>query len=407
MELTLKRLLEQAKFTTTRKGYDQTEVDDFLDKAVAMATKVEARLTQALEEAKSAGGRADAAPAAESVAAVAAPVGPSEEEIEARISTEVEQRVKERLAAELASPDRPAAPHEEQGADEAHRTLLLAQRTADAAVREAREEAEGLTAKARAEAQRITAEAASRAEADRQSLDAELASARSDAHSKVSGEITELQSARDGLRNDVDVLGRHVEQQRSQLRETLSELQRLVDDPTSFRVVPAPSLPEPELPLYDETKDPASASPAAEDAGSSTDAGPVPEAPSEVVDAPMAAGDSAEQSSPASDASAGGSGSSADEVPQAKLADFDHDTPGVDEPADSGPPTAPVSALDLGFDVAPLPAEASDDDAFLAELRQAMADQEPLGPRDLAAAEGPGGFLDDEDERRRWRFGKR
>ena len=57
MELTLKRLLEHAEFKKYRgKGYDPTEVDDFLDKAAAMAGKVEVQLTQALEQAKAGGG---------------------------------------------------------------------------------------------------------------------------------------------------------------------------------------------------------------------------------------------------------------------------------------------------------------------------------------------------------------
>jgi hypothetical protein len=46
-----------------------------------------------------------------------------------------------------------------------------------------------------------------------------------------------------------------------------------------------------------------------------------------------------------------------------------------------------------------------DDDAFLAELRKAMADEEPLGPRDGGVGDPTPGFLD--DDRRGWRFGKR
>ena len=68
MELTLKRLLEQAEFTRTKRGYDTDEVDDFLDRAVAMATKVEARLTQAIENEKAQGApQAASAPAAPAI----------------------------------------------------------------------------------------------------------------------------------------------------------------------------------------------------------------------------------------------------------------------------------------------------------------------------------------------------
>src|SRR4051794_9269230 len=118
MELTLKRLLEQAEFTMLkgrRRGYDQTEVDDFLDRASAMAAQVESHM-QALEAAASGGGAAAPAPA--------------------DVEAEIERRVSERLATA------PTAPSEEETAEEVRRTIVLAQRTADAAVREAREDAE-------------------------------------------------------------------------------------------------------------------------------------------------------------------------------------------------------------------------------------------------------------------------
>ena len=80
MEFTLKLLLEHAEFKKYRgKGYDPTEVDDFLDRATAMAGKVEVQLTQALEQAKAAGS-----------------TGPDPAAIEA----EIERRVAERVAAE-------------------------------------------------------------------------------------------------------------------------------------------------------------------------------------------------------------------------------------------------------------------------------------------------------------------
>ena len=60
MELMLKRMLEEAKFSITRKGYDQIEVDDFLDKAVDMATKVEAQLKALTETTGDAGDDATA-----------------------------------------------------------------------------------------------------------------------------------------------------------------------------------------------------------------------------------------------------------------------------------------------------------------------------------------------------------
>ncbi|QXC63456.1 DivIVA domain-containing protein [Aquihabitans sp. G128] len=182
MELTLKRLLEQAEFTETRKGYDRGQVDDFLDKAVAMATKVEARLTQALDQSK-------AAPSAS---------GPSAAELEA----EVERRVQARLA-DLPAPapapvahDAPSGPSEDETAEEVRRTLVLAQRTADAAVREAREDAAKLLSDAQERAAKLNAEAEAAAANAHAGLVSQIEDERRAAHDRLAAEIGELESAR-------------------------------------------------------------------------------------------------------------------------------------------------------------------------------------------------------------------
>lgn len=145
MELTLKRLLEHAEFKKYRgKGYDPTEVDDFLDKAAAMAGKVEVQLTAALDQAKAAGTSASPAD----------------------VEAEVERRVAERIA-QLPAPTPAGGPSEDEIAEEARRTLTLAQRTADAAVREAREDAEKILAAAKEQAESLVADAEAHATAQR------------------------------------------------------------------------------------------------------------------------------------------------------------------------------------------------------------------------------------------------
>lgn len=376
MELTLKRLLEQAEFTQTRKGgYDQGEVDEFLDRAVAMATKVEAKLTETLAQ--------PAAPAS---------AGPSPADVEA----EVERRVAARLAD--ATPAAPAGPSEEQVAAEVSRTIVLAQRTADAVTGEAREEAARLVAEATERARQIDADAADRAAAARAELDASLAADRTAARERLAGEIGELESVREALRSDATVLERHVEEQRNQVRSTLGELQRLLDDPAGFRLAPAPALLDPGLP--DLGPDPAAAAPeppAEPEPVAATEPEPEPSRPEAPAQTAVVIEDDAE-------GTGGGAPSAFDEV--------DHAAPGLHEGLDSGPPTAPVSAVDLGMQAPtaaadPAPAESGpgEEDAFLAELRKAMADEEPLGPRDHAQ-QATTAMLDD-DDRRGWRRGKR
>ncbi|MFN8017879.1 MAG: DivIVA domain-containing protein [Acidimicrobiales bacterium] len=389
MELTLKRLLEHAEFKKYRgKGYDPTEVDDFLDRAAAMAGKVEVQLTQAMEAAKAAGNG-----------------GPSPEQIEA----EVERRVAERLAA---APAPAAGPSEDEIAEEARRTLALAQRTADAAVREAREEADQILEAAKAQAETLVGDAQQRAdqlndETDalvnrtREDLAAEADRERREARTRLAAEIGELEGVREALRTDVNVLERHVEEQRSQLGSTLAELQQILDDPSGFRMAPPPALIDPELPDFSDLAEPAVPEAPVE---------PVAEPEPEVIDLDAEAdavvdaeADGAEPVVELGDADAGGDAPPS--APTLAFDEVDHEAPGLSEPPDAGPPTAPVSAVDLGLAEAEEPG-APDDDPFLAELRKAMADDEPLGPRDHDDIPGPDPLFDD-DDRRGWRFGRR
>jgi DivIVA domain-containing protein len=417
MELTLKRLLEHAEFKKYRgKGYDPTEVDDFLDKAVAMAGKVEVQLTQALEQAK-AGGAAS---------------GPSAEEVEA----EVERRVAERLAAQPAAP---TGPSEEETAEQVRRTIVMAQRTADAAVAEAREDAEKIVSAAREQAEGLVTEAQAHADAQRTETDAyvattrrevadEAARERREARQRLATEIAELEGVRESLRADVNILERHVEEQRSQLGSTLAELQQILDDPSGFRMAPVPALAEPDLPDFSDlaepapsaVADPVAAGDAPDDAAA---VAAVPEAPAgpdasagaeaPAAEEPSGAADAAPEApaTPATPATSATPVGAADELPSeaAKSApvlsfgEIDHAAPGLErplDPIDAGPPTAPVTAVELGVE------PAAEDDAFLAELRKAMADDEPLGPRDHQDAPEGDTLFGDED-RRGWRFGRR
>ncbi len=374
MELTLKRLLEQAEFTKKRGAYDVVEVDDFLDRAVAMAAKVEARLNQALEEA--------------AAATAGGPTGPSHAEVEA----EVERRVLVRLAempAEPAAVTVVGGPSDEEVAEEARRTLLLAQRTADAAVKEAREDAAKLLAEAQAQAETARAEAEDVVNRSKAEIASEAAAERAAARDRLATEVRDVEAARDALRADVDALDRHIDAQRAQLQAAITDLQRVLDDPSGFRAAPAPKLNDPEVPRVAE-RDPEAPAPA----------------PAPTVRGPLAPATSTAGPSVVIEADhAGPEPLTFDEV--------DHAVPGVIDPPDSGPPTAPVTAIDLdagpadrGRSAGDAPSAQDEDDAFLAELRKAMADGEPLGPRD-AATPGTLGNIFDDDERRNRRFGRR
>lgn len=407
MELTLKRLLENAEFKKYRgKGYDPTEVDDFLDRATAMAAKVEVQLTQALEQAKAAG----------------APAGPDPAAVEA----EIERRVAEQVAAAAATA--PSGPSEDETAAEAQRTLVMAQRTADAAVREARadadkllsaarEQADALLADAEARSSAVNAESEERAATSKAEVEAEAASERREARQRLANEIGELEGLRETLRSDVSVLERHVEEQRSQLGSTLAELRQILDDPSGFRLAPAPALADPELPDFSDldepepevvASEPVAAAPLDEPAPDPQPADPAPVEPDRSLDLDDEPEPEAARKAVAEPADRPEPEEPARRAPQALAFDeVDHEAPGLEEPVEDGPPTAPVSAVDLGF--APegaTDADEGDEDAFLTELRKAMADDQPLGPRDADDLAPPDALFDD-DDRRGWRFGRR
>lgn len=317
MELTLKRLLEQAEFNQVRRGgYDRDEVNALLDRAVAMATKVEAKLTETLDQARSGS-------------------GPSAAEIEA----EVERRVAATLA------DRPrerGGPSDEEQTEQVARALLMAQRTADQAIAEARKDAD-----------RIRSEAESEAAVARTDLAGRLEAERVRARKRIRTEITELESIRESLRTDIGLLERHVEEQRNQLRSSVGELQRLLDDPAGFHLAPAPETADSSVPEDDDPApliEPAASTPVRETTDTSrnddwTRPIPLPAAEDEAEPAESAPG-------------------------ALDFGEVEHAPPG----RPPGGPTQAVPVVDSDDDDA--------DDLFMAELRRAIEDEEPLGPRD-------------------------
>lgn len=386
MELTLKRLLEQAEFTDARKGYDRAEVDEFLDRAVAMATKVEAKLTETLGQAKGAGPSP----------------GPTAADFDAEVERRVAARVAERPSAER-PPDEgsPAGTSEEESAEEVRRTIILAQRTADAAVREAREDAAKLLADARERAAAIDAQVEAEAASARAEVTAEARAERGAARQRLGAEIGELEGVREAMRSDVTVLERHVEEQRNQLRSTVGELQRLLDDPAGFRMAPAPALLDPAVPDF---SGPSGEAPAAAETGPQPAAEARTDAPSTDPSSPAPPEPAVEQTAVVIE---DGPDSPSDSAEASNIEEVDHSAPGVRDRREPGSPTGGGSAVDLGIAAQGGSAGGGEpgEDAFLTELRKAMAEDEPLGPREHPQQSGGESF--DNEDRRGWRFGKR
>jgi cell division initiation protein len=313
------QLLHDVEFREAKRGgYNTQDVDDFLERLAVGLERQEASVREARQ-------RIEAA--------------------EARVA-EAERRAQQ---AEQRSSD-------SSEADETlKRTLVLAQRTADAAIREAEEQAAKTLSSAQDQAARLLADAQETSARARADAEDDARRAQQEARAIVQAEMEELEAARDQLQDDVDVLERHLEEQRDRLRHTVRELQMLLDDPAALRPMEVPVVSEVRAPAPEMARPPLVADEVDED----DDLWGAPDDRSRVTPPP----------SPA--------------------------YAGDDELGDGDPATQPVDLLaerDAG------------DDAYLAELRKAMTDETPLGPREEADDEG---LFDGGSETARSRFGRR
>ena len=445
MELTPQLLTDEIDFRIAVRGYDRNEVDDFLERVAVAVGQLQDQLAKAVDRARKAelalAERGPVKVAEKQVpsrtVAASAPTEPAVDKPSVTKNAPAAKSPAESLVA--AEPVAAVAPALEQSeatlTDELRRTLLLAQRTADTAIREARDEAENIRREAQVQADQA-----------REESEDELRRARDDARRRLVDEITELEGVRESLRSDTGVLERYLGDERARVRETIQVLRRLVDDPQSFQVQSEPALSGVVVP--DDVRALPASPPTAEpavvaelEAGSdrpvrdhtlpdrSVDKANSPEAPSAVVPsvadeehteslaaketpAPSATTDAAiapsqtlppkapreeplptvervqepERSEPeeakldlhleprgtaSPDPLAGEpDGDLAHLFDTGEHTTFDWRTP-TEGRGDQGPHTQPVAAARF---------EEEPDDAFLAELRRAMHDNEPLGP---------------------------
>jgi DivIVA domain-containing protein len=203
MELT-PQALHAVEFREARRGgYNTRDVDDFIERVAAGVGQLQERMREAQARAESADARvADA-------------------------QREVEDARRRPMSPEAAETD-----------ETLRRTLVLAQRTADATVKEAKEEANRVLSEAREEAARTRAEAESDARRGAES-----------ARAAAEAEVESLLSSRDKLRSDVEVLSKRLADQRANIRSGIGELERLLDDPSVLKPVTMPALAEVDRPI--------------------------------------------------------------------------------------------------------------------------------------------------------------
>jgi DivIVA domain-containing protein len=334
MDLTTE-LLDNAAFREAKRGYNTQEVDEFIEQVKIEYGRHEALLRDARQRSVAAESRAT--------------------EAERRAAAEAER------AASSSDAD-----------DTLKRTLVLAQRTADAAIKEAEEQADRTLSSAQDQAARMLADAQEATARARAEAETEARRAQEEARARVLAELHELEGTRDRLRNDVDALEKHIDDQRERVRVSTRELQRLLDDPASLR--PA------ELPVISEVAVSAPPPPLVAPE-------PAPTAAPEPVPAPA----------PSVDDDPAGWTPDDSAWQAAEPEEGPPPSPAYAEEPDDGPSTESID-LDLSDE------HEADDDAYLAELRKAMTDESPLGPREDDADDA---VFDAGPEPSRSRFGRR
>ena len=275
-------------------------------------------------------------------------------------------------------PSDPDAPIENNEA--LRRTLVLAQRTAELAVQEARHEAERIQSQARQHAETIV----SRAEdAARRTVE--------ETNTRLRDEVAKLEAARVRLRADVNELETYLEAQRQHLHASLSAALTRVEEvlPVASEPAPEPAAGEvPPVPWPEPVERQALWEPPEEIA-----------APLRAV--AVSADDDVEEPLTVTDDTAGDADDDGDEA----NGDADGDARSIwanlasaNDDDDEWAPSVPAAALDD-----------EDDDPFIAELRRAITDTTPLGPRDDLPPPPPPGLEQPQEQEvpGRRRFGRK
>ena len=334
--------LREVEFREKLRGYHPDDVDEFLERVAAGIEYLQDRLRQATERAQRA-------------------------EAKATDTTDSEDALK--------------------------RTLVLAQRTAEMAVQEARQEAERIAASARAEANAIVAQAEDMA---RRTIE--------ETQGGIRAELTQLESARDRLRADISALERHLDDERTRLRASLAAALEAVEDSLT---------PPPEAPAQAEVRIPPKRTPkVAPPPEVEPDRGAAFGAPEAVpqmaepepfeIEIVHTVGEGSMAAPPAAEAlddphaifdqerAAEASEPESEPEPQPAPEPKPEPEPVFEVEAEpefgheplvwaAEAPEAPVAAAQV-----PVQADDDDDDEdpFIAELRRAITDTQPLGPRE-------------------------
>lgn len=221
-------LLTDVKFSERRKGYDPDEVDNFLERVSAAVAQLQDKLRDATTKAEEADARINEAKRNQAVA-----------------ESQVDQLKADLHQAQANAPAAAPVVSSANDAEKASALLVMAQKTADAAVEDARRKADTTLTEARAAATTLVGDA--EADADRIRSDARRIADDMVEQKRAAAraEVAALEELKGQIQFDVDVLQRHVDEERSGLRNALARLGELVEDPAAFRISAPPAVSAP------------------------------------------------------------------------------------------------------------------------------------------------------------------
>jgi len=222
----ISELSHEIEFHEKFRGYDPDEVDAYVDQV----RKVAALATGRLEELHH---RAEAAEAL-----IAAGRVDSAEETLGRTLLLAQQTADELVAGARADAARITGEADERAAA----LLADAESQSTSSIERAHAEAAVIKREAEDRASRMLAEAETDRRAMIRNAAAEATAAADEARGKLSADVSELTATRDFLSDDIDILERHVRQQRANLALVVSSLTDLVEQPGAFQLDPAPAL---------------------------------------------------------------------------------------------------------------------------------------------------------------------
>ena len=186
-------LNKKFQYVKFREGYDQVEVDEFLDEVVSTIYTLNVENQDLKEKLEAAERRiAELSSGAEIVEAPLAPAVEAVEEAPAPVDQTVEEAP---VAAVVYTPAETVAPVDAESAAFATNMLTLAQRVHDEYVRDGKEESERIIAEAHAKGDEIVADAQNQHETILAKLDEE--------RTRLEGTINELRSFESDYRSSI------------------------------------------------------------------------------------------------------------------------------------------------------------------------------------------------------------